>query len=170
MSRRCLSRRRLYQHRKLGLATDSRRGGLCCCLAGCSGSSDAATAPPSLTFATDVSVTPGMAGMSSMPGMPAMPAPAPGAGTPVPAPQGPDAVGITNFAFVPATVTVKAGSTVTWTNKDEDPHTVVADGGAFRSEALGSGGTYSFTFPTAGTFDYVCSVHPFMRGNVVVTP
>jgi plastocyanin len=74
------------------------------------------------------------------------------------------------FAFAPPTLTVKAGSTVTWTNKDEDPPTVVAGGGSFRSQALGSGGIFSFTFPAAGTFDYICSIHPFMHGTVVVTP
>lgn len=123
---------------------------------------------PNPTFSSDVVGTPGMAGMGSMP---MTPAPTDGAMPTISAaPVGADSVNIESFAFVPATVTVKAGSTVTWTNKDEDPHTVVADGGAFRSQALGSGGTYAFTFPTAGTFDYVCSIHPFMHGNVVVTP
>jgi plastocyanin len=138
-------------------------------LAGCSGSSDTATAPPSLTFATDVSATPGMAGMSSMPGMPAMPAPAPGASTPVPAPQGPDAVNITNFAFAPLTLTVPVGGTVTWTNRDEEPHTVVANDGSFHSPGIDTNGTYAFTFTNAGSYDYVCSIHPFMHGTVVVT-
>jgi amicyanin len=131
-------------------------------------------AQPNPTFSTDVSATPGMMGTGSAPGMSAMPGmkmtPSSGEGTAPAAPVGPDAVNIDGFAFAPATLTVKAGNTVTWTNKDEDPHTVVAGGGAFRSQALGSGGTYSFTFPTAGTFDYICSIHPFMRGTVVVTP
>jgi amicyanin len=128
---------------------------------------------PSPTFSTDISATPGMQGMGSMPGMPAMsgsPSATEGGSQAPAAPAGPNEVNIDNFAFAPATLTVKAGTTVTWTNKDEDPHTVVDNGGAFRSEALGSGGTYSFTFPTAGTFDYICSVHPFMHGSVVVTP
>jgi plastocyanin len=125
---------------------------------------------PSPTFSTDVASTPGMPAMSAMPGMSAMPmTPAPVDGSPPASPVGPDAVNIDGFAFAPATLTVKAGSTVTWTNKDEDPHTVVADGDAFRSQVLGSGGTYSFTFPAAGTFSYICSIHPFMRGTVVVT-
>jgi plastocyanin len=109
--------------------------------------------------------TPG-APMSGM----AMTPPASGESANAPAPLGPDAVNIDGFAFVPATLTVKAGSIVTWTNKDEDPHTVVANDGAFRSQALGAGGTYTFTFPSAGTFEYVCSIHPFMHGIVVVTP
>lgn len=60
------------------------------------------------------------------------------------------AVNIDDFAFVPTTLTVKAGSTVAWTNNDEDPHTVVADGGAVRSRALGSGGTYAIHPPGRG--------------------
>jgi plastocyanin len=138
-------------------------------LAGCSGSSDGATAP-SLTFATDVSVTPGMAGMSSMP---AMTAPMPGMGSPAdapaPAPTGPDAVNITNFAFMPVTLTVPVGATVTWTNRDEEPHTVVANDGSYHSPGMDTNGTYSYTFANPGSFDYVCSIHPFMHGTVVVT-
>lgn len=142
-------------------------------LTACSASKDP-VGQPNPTFSTDVAATPGMPGMGPMHGMgsmPMTPSPTDGAAPTISAtPVAANAVNIENFAFVPATVTVKAGSTITWTNKDEDPHTVVADGGAFRSEVLGSGGTYSFTFPAAGTFDYVCSIHPFMRGNVVVTP
>jgi plastocyanin len=138
-------------------------------LTACSASKDP-VGQPNPTFSTDVTATPGMQGMGPMNGMgsmPMTPSPTDGAAPTIAAtPVAANAVNIDNFAFVPATVTVKVGSTVTWTNKDEDPHTVVADGGAFRSEARG---TYSFTFPTAGTFDYVCSIHPFMRGNVVVT-
>jgi amicyanin len=141
-------------------------------LAACA-ATDKPVSQPSPTFSTDVSATPGMQGMGSMPGMSGMPmtpsAPEGGSSAPT-APAGPNEVNIDNFAFAPATLTVKAGTTVTWTNKDEDPHTVVDNGGAFRSQALGSGGTYSFTFPAAGTFDYICSVHPFMHGSVVVTP
>jgi plastocyanin len=80
-----------------------------------------------------------------------------------------DAVSIDNFAFVPATLTVKTGSTVTWTNHDEEPHTVAASDGSFHSPGMGSQGTYSHTFATAGKFDYVCSIHPFMHATVVVT-
>ena len=113
--------------------------------------------------------TPGMVPMGG--GMPAMSAPMP-ASAPAPAapPVGPDAVLIQNFAFVPAALTVKVGATVTWTNQDGDPHTVVADGGQFQSPGMDSNATYSYTFATAGTYDYVCSIHPFMRGSVVVTP
>jgi plastocyanin len=67
-------------------------------------------------------------------------------------------------------VTLAVGSTVTWTNRDEEPHTVVANDRSFHSPGLGPQGTYSYTFHSAGTFDYICSVHPFMHGTVVVTP
>ncbi|WP_156764699.1 cupredoxin family copper-binding protein [Mycobacterium sp. 1081908.1] len=96
-----------------------------------------------------------------------MPGPSPGAGSP--AAVAGDQVTIDNFAFAPATLTVKAGSTVTWTNKDEEPHTVAAADGSFKSPGMGTGATFSHTFPTAGKFDYVCSIHPMMHGTVVVT-
>lgn len=106
--------------------------------------------------------------MSPMPATPGAPAgTAPGTGSP--AAVAGDAVTIDNFAFAPATLTVKAGTSVTWTNRDEEPHTVVASDGSFHSPGLGTGATYSHTFPTAGKFDYVCSIHPMMHGTVVVT-
>lgn len=80
-----------------------------------------------------------------------------------------NAVNIDNFAFAPATLTVPVGSTVTWTNRDEEPHTVVANDGSFRSPGLDAQGTYSYTFRAPGTFEYICSIHPFMHGTVVVT-
>ena len=69
----------------------------------------------------------------------------------------------------PDPIRVKAGGTVTWTNRDEEPHTVVANDGSFHSPGMGSQATFSFTFSKAGTFDYVCSIHPFMRATVVVS-
>jgi plastocyanin len=78
-------------------------------------------------------------------------------------------VKIDNFAFDAQTVTVAPGSTVTWVNQDEEPHTVVAvDGRSFRSKALDTGEQFSFTFMSAGTYGYFCSVHPHMTGKVVV--
>ncbi|MCV7229372.1 cupredoxin domain-containing protein [Mycolicibacterium komossense] len=137
-------------------------------LAGCS-TTTAATAPPSLTLVTQSGATPGMQGMSSMTGMPEMTAPS-GAAADAPAPAGPNALNINNFAFAPATLTIPVGTTVTWTNKDEEPHTVVSnDGTTFHSPGMGINGTFTFTFTNAGTFDYVCSIHPFMHGSVVVT-
>lgn len=86
-----------------------------------------------------------------------------------PAPVRGDQVNIDGFAFVPLTLTVKAGTTVTWTNRDEEPHTVAASDGSFHSPGMGTGATFTHTFDAAGTFDYVCSIHPMMRGTVVVT-
>jgi plastocyanin len=82
----------------------------------------------------------------------------------------PSAVTIANFAFSPAPLKVAPGTTVTWTNKDEEPHTVTsADGGKmFKSEALDTDDKFSFTFDKSGTFKYFCSIHPNMVGTVVV--
>jgi plastocyanin len=135
-------------------------------VAGCS--SPASVKAPSVTFGS-MSTTPGMPAMSGMPPMPNMPA---GTGVSTAAPAAPasgNAVNIDNFAFAPATLTVPAGSTVTWTNRDEEPHTVVANDGSFHSPGMDSQATFSYTFTKAGTFDYVCSVHPFMHATVVVT-
>jgi plastocyanin len=86
------------------------------------------------------------------------------------APVSGDQVNIDSFAFAPATLTVHAGTTVTWTNHDEEPHTVAANDGSFHSPGMGTGATFSHTFAAAGTFEYVCSIHPMMHGTVVVTP
>ncbi|WP_293049106.1 cupredoxin family copper-binding protein [Mycobacterium sp.] len=86
-----------------------------------------------------------------------------------PRPAGADQVAIDGFAFAPVTLTVPAGTTVTWTNRDEEPHTVAASDGSFHSPGMGTGAIFAHIFSTAGTFDYVCSIHPMMRGTVVVT-
>jgi len=79
------------------------------------------------------------------------------------------AVGIDNFTFNPQTVTVKAGTTVTWTNKDDIPHGIAATNNAFkRSPALDTDDSFSFTFTTPGTYQYFCYVHPHMTGTIVV--
>jgi plastocyanin len=77
---------------------------------------------------------------------------------------------IDNFVFKPDTITVRAGTTVVWENDDDIPHTVVALDGAFRSQALDTEDKFSFTFAQAGMFEYFCSLHPRMKGQVVVTP
>lgn len=93
-------------------------------------------------------------------------APAGEAATPATA----DTITIQNFAYSPATVTVKAGTTLTWTNKDADPHTVTSmNGGPLRSQPLNTGDTYRYTFTTPGRFEYLCTIHPFMTATVVVT-
>jgi amicyanin len=79
------------------------------------------------------------------------------------------AVSIDNFTFTPQTVTVKAGTTVTWTNKDDIPHGIAATGNAFkRSNAMDTDDSYSFTFTTPGTYQYFCYIHPHMTGTIVV--
>ena len=78
------------------------------------------------------------------------------------------AVQIDNFSFKAPTLTVKPGTTVTWTNQDDIPHTVVAKTGLFKSKVLDTGDKFSFTFAKAGQFGYYCSLHPHMTGTVVV--
>ena len=79
------------------------------------------------------------------------------------------AVSIDNFTFGPQTLTVKAGTTVTWTNKDDIPHGIASDNNAFaKSKALDTDDSYSFTFTTPGTYKYFCYVHPHMTGTIVV--
>ena len=77
-------------------------------------------------------------------------------------------VRIQNFAFVPAVVTVAPGTTVTWTNADEDPHTVNANDKSFKSAALDTDDKYAFTFTKPGDYAYFCSLHPHMTGRIVV--
>jgi amicyanin len=78
-------------------------------------------------------------------------------------------VTIHNFAFGPQVVTVKAGTTVHWTNRDAEAHTVTSDNGVFNSPVLQPGTSYSHTFTKPGTYSYHCSIHPFMTGKVVVS-
>ena len=84
--------------------------------------------------------------------------------------EGPaSAISIDNFSFTPAAVTVKAGTTVTWTNKDDIPHGIGATNNAFaKSKALDTDDSYSFTFTTPGTYQYFCYLHPKMVGSIVV--
>jgi plastocyanin len=77
-------------------------------------------------------------------------------------------VKIDNFTFNPQQITVKAGTTVAWTNHDDIPHTVTSSTQVFRSKALDSDDKFSFTFTTPGTFKYFCSLHPHMTGSIVV--
>lgn len=77
------------------------------------------------------------------------------------------AVKISNFTFNPPQITVKAGTTVTWTNEDDIPHTIVSPP-SIRSKALDSDDKFSFTFTTPGTYKYFCGLHPHMTGAIVV--
>jgi plastocyanin len=80
----------------------------------------------------------------------------------------PATVTIDNFDFAPMTITVAAGTTVTWANNDDIPHTVRAVDGSFHSKALDTDDKYSFTFTKPGVYSYFCSVHPKMVGKVIV--
>jgi plastocyanin len=77
------------------------------------------------------------------------------------------AVHIDNFVFEPKELSLKVGQTVTWTNRDDIPHTVVC-AGKFRSKTMDTDGTFTFTFTTAGEYKYFCSLHPHMQGVVKV--
>lgn len=78
-------------------------------------------------------------------------------------------VTISNFAFAPASITVKKGTKVTWTNQDSTAHTVTGTNGGPDSAPFGSGASYSYTFTTVGTFPYHCTIHSSMTGTVIVT-
>ena len=77
-------------------------------------------------------------------------------------------VKIDNFTFTPEELTVPVGTTVTWINGDDIPHTVVSIDKVFKSRVLDTGDKYSFTFGTTGTYPYFCSIHPKMTGKVIV--
>jgi len=126
-------------------------------LASCGGTGKAATPPGTTASDMPGSAMPGMSGSGP-------------AGQQPGAPAATNAVLIRDFAFSPATLTVPVGTTVTWTNQDQDPHTVTAPGGAFKSPTLNTGDTFRFTFTTPGRYDYLCTIHPFMTATVVVTP
>jgi plastocyanin len=82
--------------------------------------------------------------------------------------QGTMEVKIDNFSFGPTTLTVAAGSTVTWVNRDDIPHTVVSTDGVFKSKVLDTDEKFSYTFTKPGTYAYFCSIHPKMTGTLVV--
>jgi len=76
---------------------------------------------------------------------------------------------IQGMAFSPVTLTVTTGTTVKWTNKDGMTHTVTSDNALFDSGNIATNGVYSYPFANAGTFTYHCSIHPTMKGTIVVT-
>ena len=90
-------------------------------------------------------------------------------GSPAKAPRAASAeVKVDNFSFGPGTLTVAVGTTVTWTNRDDIPHTIVSTDRVFKSKVLDTDEKFSFTFAKAGTYAYFCSIHPKMTGSVVV--
>ena len=97
-------------------------------------------------------------------GSPSVSANAPGQA----AAPGANDVKIDNFSFGPGTLSVAAGTTVTWTNRDDIPHTVVSTDGVFKSKVVDTDEEFSYTFARPGTFSYFCSIHPKMIGKIVV--
>ncbi|MFA5348694.1 MAG: cupredoxin family copper-binding protein [Methanoregula sp.] len=98
------------------------------------------------------------------------PAATPAATTPYPA-TGSTSILIKNFAFSPDMLTIRSGTTVTWTNQDSAPHQIASDTGSsvsFSSDPLSNGASYQFTFTAPGTYSYHCSIHPTMKGTIVV--
>ena len=75
---------------------------------------------------------------------------------------------VKDFMFNPTPLTVKSGSTVTWTNMDDEPHSVVSDTGAFKSGGMDTNESFSYKFDKPGTYHFTCSIHPRMVGTVVV--
>ena len=91
------------------------------------------------------------------------------AASPVDQPASGNIVKIDNFSFGPATITVPAGTTVTWTNNDDVPHVVTSDDNKmFKSKALDTDDRFSFTFTKPGTYNYYCAIHPKMTAKIVV--
>ncbi|HXR27915.1 MAG TPA: plastocyanin/azurin family copper-binding protein [Candidatus Baltobacteraceae bacterium] len=141
---------------------------------GTAAASVAATVGPPTPAVTLPSVEPATRVPATGPATQATPVPTPRptptqpAATPPPG-TGEQAVSISNFAFVSATITVKVRTLVTWTNRQAGvQHTVTADDGSFGSAALSTGSSYSHVFTKAGTFTYHCAIHPFMTGTVIV--
>jgi plastocyanin len=79
-------------------------------------------------------------------------------------------VNIDNFKFAPATLTVTAGTTVTWKNEDDSPHRIGDQTGSFKSAALDTDDTFSHTFAAPGEYPYICTIHPYMVGKIIVKP
>src|SRR6202045_2151130 len=82
----------------------------------------------------------------------------------------PATVNIDNFAFAPATLTISAGTTVTWKNDDDSPHRIGDKNGTFKSAALDTDDTFSHTFAAPGEYPYICTIHPYMAGKIIVNP
>jgi plastocyanin len=82
----------------------------------------------------------------------------------------PATVKIDNFTFAPATLTVTAGTTVTWKNEDDSPHRIGDKNGTFKSAALDTDDTFSHTFAAPGEYPYICTIHPYMVGKIIVKP
>jgi plastocyanin len=98
--------------------------------------------------------------------MPAKPSPA--TGKDLPTPSTANQVMVENFSFQPGTLTVKAGTTVTWVNHDDEPHTVNENNKTFKSGTLDTDAKFSYKFTSPGSYSYFCSLHPRMTGQIIV--
>jgi len=98
--------------------------------------------------------------------MPAKPSPA--AGKDMASPSTPNQITVENFSFQPGTLTVKIGTTVTWVNHDDEPHTVNENNKTFKSGTLDTDAKFSYKFTSPGTYSYFCSLHPRMTGQIIV--
>jgi plastocyanin len=87
-----------------------------------------------------------------------------------PAGAGTAAVNIANFAFTPKALRITADTTVVWKNADDSPHRIAASDGAYASAALDTGDSYAHNFAVPGIYKYICSIHPYMRGTIIVNP
>jgi plastocyanin len=83
-------------------------------------------------------------------------------------PADPTKIVVKDFMFAPTPLTIKAGSTVTWTNMDDEPHTAVSDTGLFKSGGMDTNDSFSFKFDKPGTYHYTCTIHPRMVGTIIV--
>ena len=127
-------------------------------------------ADPSGTSETQSTTPPGSSTNSNMDmskmQMPARPSPA--TAKDMPSSSTANQVMVENFSFQPSTLTVKAGTTVTWVNHDDEPHTVNENNKTFKSGTLDTDGKFSYKFTSPGTYSYFCSLHPRMTGQIIV--
>jgi plastocyanin len=90
--------------------------------------------------------------------------------TAIKAAASPASVNIQNFKFAPATLSVPAGTTVTWKNEDDSPHRIGDKNGTFKSAALDTDDSFTHTFTAPGEYAYICTIHPYMVGKIIVKP
>ena len=130
-----------------------------CGQSGAESNGSSETSPPAPTVSRNSNTE-----MSKME-MPAKPSPA---GKDLPTPSTVNQIMVENFSFQPGTLTVKIGTTVTWVNHDDEPHTVNENNKTFKSGTLDTDAKFSYKFTSPGTYSYFCSLHPRMTGQIIV--
>jgi plastocyanin len=153
-----------HLQRKLLLVIASSLLSLFLAACGQSGADSGSGSQTQSTSAPAASAHPSME--SSKMEMPARPSPA--TSKDLPTSSSPDQVVVENFSFQPGTLTVKAGTTVTWVNHDDEPHTVNENNKTFKSGTLDTDAKFSYKFTSPGTYAYFCSLHPRMTGQIIV--